>query len=72
MIAVRRLLLLDESAAYLDDERQGKAMEMIVREVRDARATLVIATHNSLPGEDGLRHVRMRKGKVIDDGNCYY
>lgn len=72
LILPPRLLLLDEPAAYLDDEWQGKAMEMIVREVRDARATLVIATHNSLPGEDGLRHVRIRKGKVIDDGNCDY
>lgn len=67
-----RLLLIDEPAAYLDDGWQVKAMEMIIREVRDARATLVMATHTPLPGDEGFRHILMHKGKVIDDGTSDY
>lgn len=67
-----RLLLIDEPAAYLDDGWQLKAMEMIIREVRDARTTLVIATHTPLPDGEGFRRILMHKGKVIDDGTSDY
>jgi putative ABC transport system ATP-binding protein len=67
-----RLLLIDEPAAYLDDAWQAKAMEMIIREVRDARATLVMATHSPLPGIEGFRRILMYKGKVIEDGTSDY
>ena len=66
------LLLIDEPAAYLDDAWQAKAMEIIVREVRDARATLVLATHSSLPGDEGFRRILMHKGRVIEDGTSDY
>ena len=62
-----RLLLIDEPAAYLDDAWQAKAMEMIIREVRDARATLVMATHTPLPGSEEFRRILMHKGKVLED-----
>ena len=63
-----RLLLLDEPTACLDTAWREKIMELVMREVRDARSTLVIATNNPLPTE-GFRSVRMQRGKVIENGN---
>ena len=67
-----RLLLLDEPLSGLDEEWGEKAMELILRQVRDTRATLVIASAHQVPGGDELRQVRMQKGKVITDGDTNY
>jgi ABC-type lipoprotein export system ATPase subunit len=67
-----RLLLLDEPAAYLDEAWSEKTMELVLRQVRDTQATLVIAAADPVLSEDGLRQMRMRKGKVIKDGNSDY
>jgi putative ABC transport system ATP-binding protein len=72
LFATPRLLLLDEPFAGLDREWEEKTMELIVRQVRDTQATLVIATANQVLGGDGLRRVRMQKGKVITDDNNDY
>jgi ABC-type nitrate/sulfonate/bicarbonate transport system ATPase subunit len=63
-----RLLLLDEPLAFLDDAWREKAMEVVLEKVREARATLVIATAGTVPGADCFRQVRLLKGKVISDG----
>lgn len=67
-----RLLLLDEPIASLDEEWRGRTTELLVRQVRDTRATLVIATAGQMPDWEGLRPLRMQKGKVITDGNNDY
>jgi ABC-type lipoprotein export system ATPase subunit len=63
-----RLLLLDEPTAGLDDEWQGKTMQLIMRELHGLRATLVIATHDPWPVDEGFRQLRMHRGKVIEHG----
>jgi len=67
-----RLLLLDEPLAGLDEEWGEKIMELIVRQVRETRATLVISSTRQVPAGDELRQVRMQKGKVITDGDNDY
>lgn len=65
-----RLLLLDEPLAYLDDAWGVRAMELVRESVRNERMTLVVATHQQLPGAENARVIRMEKGKVRDhDGN---
>jgi ABC-type multidrug transport system ATPase subunit len=62
------LLLLDEPAVYLDEAWRGKTMELVMGKVRDARATLMIASHDPVPGTEGFRHFTMDRGKVSEDG----
>jgi len=64
-----RLLLLDEPFAGLEDAWGERALELAMRQVRDTKATLVIASTGQLPGCDGFRQLRLHKGKVITDGN---
>lgn len=68
LLCVPRLLLLDEPLAFLDDAWRVKAMELVLEKVREARATLVIATTGTVPGAEYFRQVRLLKGKVISDG----
>lgn len=66
------LLLLDEPTACLDEAWGEKTMELVLRQVRDTRATLVIAAADTVPSGDGFRQMLMRKGKVVKDGNSDY
>jgi ABC-type lipoprotein export system ATPase subunit len=72
LIRPPRLLLLDEPTGALDSGWSGKAMDLVMQEVRDARATLVVASQYAVPLGEGLRLVRMFKGKVIEDGSYDY
>jgi ABC-type multidrug transport system ATPase subunit len=63
-----RLLLLDEPFAGLGDEWSERALELVQTQVRETRATLVIASTDQLPGCTGFRQLRLFKGKVITDG----
>lgn len=63
-----RLLLLDEPTAYLDDVWSCRVMELIMGEVRDGGPTLLVATHNPLPGATGARVIQLERGKVTGDG----
>lgn len=63
-----RLLLLDEPAAYLDEQWSRTAMEIVLGEVRSRATTLLVATHNPLPGVEADRMVRIEKGRVTDHG----
>lgn len=67
-----RLLLLDEPFAGLDEEWQEKSLEIIRQQVRDTRATLVIASTGRIPGCADFRQLRLLKGRVISDGNNDY
>lgn len=69
LLSTPRLLLLDEPAAFLDESWREKAMELVLRQVRDTRATLVIASAGHIHCTAGLRQLRMQKGKVIEDVN---
>jgi len=64
-----RLLLLDEPFAGLGEEWEERALELVVAQVRDTGATLLIASTGQVHGCDGLRQLRMQKGKVIIDDN---
>jgi len=64
-----RLLLLDEPFAGLEEEWGERALELVVRQVQDTRATLVLASTGQLPGCAGFRQLRLHRGKVISDGN---
>jgi ABC-type nitrate/sulfonate/bicarbonate transport system ATPase subunit len=66
---IPRLLLLDEPASCLDDAWRVKAMEVVMREVREARTTLLVASRCVMPPEEGFRLVRIQSGKVIEDGD---
>jgi len=63
-----RLLLLDEPAAYLDEQWSKTVMAIVLEEVRSRTTTLLVATHNPLPGVEADRMVRIEKGRVTDDG----
>jgi len=62
------LLLLDEPTAGLDDEWREITMQLVMRELRDTRATLVMVTHEPWPESDAFRHVQLIRGKVIEHG----
>lgn len=62
------LLLIDEPAAYLDEEWSRRVMEIVLREVRSRGATLLVATHITLPGMEADRMVRIERGRVTADG----
>jgi len=64
-----RLLLLDEPTACLDESWREKALELVLRQVHDTRATLVIASAGQVPCTAGFRQLRMQKGKVREDVN---
>jgi len=69
LLARPRLLLLDEPFAGLEDEWKERTLQLLTAQLRDTRATLVIASTAQLPGCDGFRQLRLLKGKVITDGN---
>lgn len=62
-----RLLLLDEPLAYLDGDWWGRVMELVM-ESCGSETTLVVATHQPLPGCERARVIRMERGKVTGDG----
>lgn len=64
LLCPSRLLLLDEPTAYLDEEWSGKIMALVMREISGWGATLLAATHKSLPGAEKARIAKMAKGKV--------
>lgn len=64
-----RLLLLDEPTACLGESWQEKVMEPVLRQIRDTKATLVIAGSDQIPCAAGFRQLRMQKGKVSEDVN---
>jgi putative ABC transport system ATP-binding protein len=72
LICPTRLLLLDEPTSYLDEAWSVRVMEVVMAEARAAQATLIIATHQPVPGSEGCRVVRMERGKVIRDGDNNY
>lgn len=69
LLSTPRLLLLDEPTACLDESWREKAVELVLRQVRDTRATLVMASANQVPCTAGFRQLRMQKGKVSEDVN---
>jgi ABC-type multidrug transport system ATPase subunit len=69
LIATPRLLLLDEPFAGLGEGWEERALELVVKQARDTRATLVIASTGQIPGCHGFRQLRLHQGKVITDGN---
>lgn len=58
-----RLLLLDEPLAYLDDV-WGERVMALVREFVGGGTTLVVATHQEIPGAGEGRVVRMERGRT--------
>lgn len=72
MVSAPRLLLLDDPFAGLDAAWQEKVMELIEQQVRETRATLVIAATGLIVGTAGFRQLRLHKGKVIIDGTSDY
>ncbi len=64
-----RLLLLDEPFAALGETWRERALELVMKQVYDTRATLVIAGTDRLTGCTGVRRLRLHKGKVGTDGN---
>ena len=67
-----RLLILDEPLACLDRTWSERAIELVMQEVRDARATLVIASQSPIVGDGFFRPVRLHRGKVIEHDNDDY
>lgn len=68
LIRSSRLLLLDEPTAYLDEVWSSRVMALIMKTVRERGTTLLVATHNPVPGLDAARLVKMAEGKVTADG----
>jgi putative ABC transport system ATP-binding protein len=68
IIAKPRLLLLDEPLAGLEEAWEERALELVLTQICDTRATLMIASASKFLGIDSFRQLRMHKGKVIDDG----
>lgn len=67
-----RLLLLDEPLAYLDGDWGGRVMELVRESVGSSLTTLVVATHQPLPGCERARVIRMERGKVSEDDGGYH
>lgn len=72
LVTTPRLLLLDEPFAGLGNGWGERALELVVRQAHDTRATLVIASTGQIPGCHGFRQLRLEQGKVITDGNNDY
>lgn len=72
LVCPSRMLLLDEPTAYLDEVWSSRVMELVMKRVGDRGTTLLVATHNPLPGAEAARVVRMERGKVIEDGDRYH
>lgn len=64
-----RLLLLDEPTAYLDEVWSDRVMALIMKVAQARGTTLLVATHNPVPGAEAARVVKMARGKVTEDGN---
>jgi energy-coupling factor transporter ATP-binding protein EcfA2 len=69
LITTPRLFLFDEPFAGLGEGWGERALELVLRQARDTRATLVIASTGQIPGCHGFRQLRLHQGKVITDGN---
>lgn len=69
LVRPSRLLLLDEPTAFLDEVWGSRVMELVMERVRESGATLVVATHNPVPGAAAARVVRLARGKVTTDGD---
>ena len=72
LIRPSRLLLLDEPTAYLDEVWSSRVMALIMKSVRERGTTLLLATHNPVPGVEAARVVTMERGRVSEDGNRYH
>jgi putative ABC transport system ATP-binding protein len=62
-----RILLADEPTGNLDEANEAKVLE-IFRSLHARGMTLVVATHDRTLGELAGRRIRLRHGRVIDDG----
>ena len=62
------LVLADEPTGNLDSERTAEVLALLRQLNRDADQTFVLVTHDTEVGEACDRIVRMRDGKIRDNG----
>ncbi|MFO0909668.1 MAG: ABC transporter ATP-binding protein [Isosphaeraceae bacterium] len=61
------IILADEATGNLDTKTSHEIMEMLGR-LNDAGKTIIMVTHEDDIAEHAKRIIRMRDGKIIDDG----
>ncbi len=59
----------DEPTGDLDSETAGEIIDLMREFNRSSGQTFVLVTHSREVGESAHRIVRMRDGRVVDDGN---
>ena len=62
------VLLADEPTGNLDSEAAATVMTLLRRVADERLATLIVVTHSHEVAKSAGRHVRMRDGKIEDDG----
>jgi putative ABC transport system ATP-binding protein len=63
-----RLVIGDEPTGNLDSARSAEVLRLLRRLNRDHGQTFVIVTHDPEVGDSCDRIIRMRDGRVVDDG----
>jgi putative ABC transport system ATP-binding protein len=62
-----RILWADEPTGALDSESAAEVMELM-RDVHGDGVTLVLVTHDPVVGGQAERLIRMRDGRIVEDG----
>jgi putative ABC transport system ATP-binding protein len=62
------LLLADEPTGNLDSDNAEHVLDLLTALQRDRGVSLVIVTHSPEVADRADRVVRMRDGRVVDDG----
>ncbi|HVL11962.1 MAG TPA: ABC transporter ATP-binding protein [Gemmata sp.] len=62
------LLLADEPTGNLDSENADRVLDLLTMLQKERQLTLLVVTHSHEVAERADRVVKMRDGKVIDDG----
>jgi len=63
-----RLLVADEPTGNLDSETGARIIELLLASQRDDGCTIVIATHNETLADLADQRIRLRDGRIVDDG----
>ncbi len=64
------LLLADEPTGNLDSENAGRVLDLLTSLQRERHLALLVVTHSSDVAQRADRVVRMKDGRVIDDGTA--
>ncbi len=66
IVSEPKVLFADEPTGNLDDKTALDIYELLLA-IRELGTTVIMSTHNSAFADKGHRHIRLEKGKLVED-----